>query len=275
MDAETGYSYYGYRYYNPETGRWINRDPIGEQGGLNLYGFVANDPMNLIDPFGLDFIAVGSNAAIRGVPAAVGGHLSITYWTESQYCIKEGDRKSGGVGSGEWKRGKSTRRGARFSDVPSKAQFAEVIELHFKKDFQTTYTTTTGGRDVERTDRVSISRVQHRTDTDNADLFVVIYADTKRQQEVGEKWRTIVNAARSCGYAEHGPFVRGQAARNWPNSLYGNLISGNSNNSNTFIRYLARSIGRSADVIPGRAHPGNSSPQPVRDARPAPVYVGD
>jgi len=53
VDAETGYSYYGFRFYNPETGRWINRDPIGEQGGLNLYGFVANDPMSNVDYFGL------------------------------------------------------------------------------------------------------------------------------------------------------------------------------------------------------------------------------
>jgi len=30
----------GYRFYNPELGRWINRDPIEEEGGLNLYGFV-------------------------------------------------------------------------------------------------------------------------------------------------------------------------------------------------------------------------------------------
>ena len=43
----------GMRYYNPTTGRWISRDPIGEEGGLNLYGFVGNDPINLIDSFGL------------------------------------------------------------------------------------------------------------------------------------------------------------------------------------------------------------------------------
>lgn len=40
----TGFYYYGYRYYNSETGRWPNRDPIEEEGGLNLYGFVGNDP---------------------------------------------------------------------------------------------------------------------------------------------------------------------------------------------------------------------------------------
>lgn len=40
-------------YYNPTTGRWLSRDPIAEQGGLNLYGFVLNNGVNNIDPVGL------------------------------------------------------------------------------------------------------------------------------------------------------------------------------------------------------------------------------
>jgi hypothetical protein len=42
----------GYRSYNPSTGRWLNRDPIGEQGGLNLYGFGPNSPVNGYDILG-------------------------------------------------------------------------------------------------------------------------------------------------------------------------------------------------------------------------------
>lgn len=52
-DAETGLYYYGYRYYDVETGRWLSRDPIGEQGGLNLYGMVGNDLISYIDILGL------------------------------------------------------------------------------------------------------------------------------------------------------------------------------------------------------------------------------
>ena len=40
-------------FYNPETGRWMNRDPIGERGGLNLYGMVGNDIVNKVDASGL------------------------------------------------------------------------------------------------------------------------------------------------------------------------------------------------------------------------------
>jgi RHS repeat-associated protein len=46
-------AYYGYRYYMPETGRWLSRDPIGENGGLNLYGYVENDGVNRWDYLGL------------------------------------------------------------------------------------------------------------------------------------------------------------------------------------------------------------------------------
>ena len=46
-------AYYGYRYYDPQTGRWPSRDPIEEEGGFNLYGFVGNDGVNGWDHLGL------------------------------------------------------------------------------------------------------------------------------------------------------------------------------------------------------------------------------
>ncbi len=52
-DESTGLSDYGYRFYSPITGRWINRDPLGEAGGINLYQMVGNNPVNFVDPWGL------------------------------------------------------------------------------------------------------------------------------------------------------------------------------------------------------------------------------
>jgi len=52
-DPETELLYYGYRYYHPGWGRWITPDPIGERGGINLYGFTHNSPTNAIDILGL------------------------------------------------------------------------------------------------------------------------------------------------------------------------------------------------------------------------------
>jgi RHS repeat-associated protein len=45
--------YYGYRYYDPVTGRWPSRDPIEEEGGINLYGFVENDGLHKFDSLGM------------------------------------------------------------------------------------------------------------------------------------------------------------------------------------------------------------------------------
>jgi len=52
-DEETGLVYYGMRFYSPTMGRFINRDPAEEGGGLNLHAFVGNNPINAADVLGL------------------------------------------------------------------------------------------------------------------------------------------------------------------------------------------------------------------------------
>ena len=52
QDPITGLYYYTYRYYDPLTGRWPSRDPIGEDGGENLYGFCYNNPQYWFDYLG-------------------------------------------------------------------------------------------------------------------------------------------------------------------------------------------------------------------------------
>jgi RHS repeat-associated protein len=66
---------YGYRYYDPVTGRWPSRDPIEEKGGINLYGFVQNSPTNLVDADG------------RIVPLVMLVVSTVTYGNAVKNCI--------------------------------------------------------------------------------------------------------------------------------------------------------------------------------------------
>jgi RHS repeat-associated protein len=57
--ARSGLNLALYRAYDFLTGRWLSRDPIGEEGELNLYGYVANNALNAVDTLGLDANDVG------------------------------------------------------------------------------------------------------------------------------------------------------------------------------------------------------------------------
>ena len=58
--AKSGLDMATYRFYDPDLGRWLNRDPIAERGEINLYGYVRNNPFRYIDILGLDpFMVTG------------------------------------------------------------------------------------------------------------------------------------------------------------------------------------------------------------------------
>jgi RHS repeat-associated protein len=58
-DASTGLYYFRSRYYDPQVGRFISEDPVGVSGGINLYAYAGNDPINGSDPMGTSFIPIG------------------------------------------------------------------------------------------------------------------------------------------------------------------------------------------------------------------------
>jgi hypothetical protein len=101
---------FGFRDYDPDTGRWTVKDPILFAGGsIDLYGYCLNDPVSLIDPSGLikwgtvfkgtvatvagglsvyggALLSMTGGGAVVGVPAVLGGAVSIG-WGVSQIII--------------------------------------------------------------------------------------------------------------------------------------------------------------------------------------------
>ena len=66
---ETGLIFYRARYYDPQIGRFISRDPVGFGGGINQYAYVGNNPTNFTDPSGLkaaDPVTTWVNNAYKG-----------------------------------------------------------------------------------------------------------------------------------------------------------------------------------------------------------------
>jgi RHS repeat-associated protein len=68
----SGLYYYLYRFYDPVVQRWINRDPIQENGGVNLYGFCYNSPQDYADPYGEQ---IPTTFPIGGLGGGLGGTI--------------------------------------------------------------------------------------------------------------------------------------------------------------------------------------------------------
>ena len=65
----------GERFYNPGLGRFLQRDPIGIRGGLNVYAYVCNSPLLRVDPAGLLFFETLAGAIGGAISGAVSGFI--------------------------------------------------------------------------------------------------------------------------------------------------------------------------------------------------------
>ncbi|NDY42366.1 RHS repeat-associated core domain-containing protein, partial [Dissulfurirhabdus thermomarina] len=82
LDEETGLHYNWHRYYDPATGRYLTPDPVGLAGGINLYAYVQNDPVNAVDPMGLatwtGYLHVVAGGEVFGGGLLTGGLKSVS-----------------------------------------------------------------------------------------------------------------------------------------------------------------------------------------------------
>ena len=77
FDAESGLHYIYFRDYDPKTGRYIEPDPIGLAGGMNLYSYVGGNPLSRVDPYGLDWIWQQSTANLYYESPGTGGFTEL------------------------------------------------------------------------------------------------------------------------------------------------------------------------------------------------------
>jgi RHS repeat-associated protein len=73
-DRDLGFVRFGWRDYDVKTGRWTAPDPIGEKGGdPDWYGYCLDDPVNGVDPAGLETKGSGISASLDGFGGSIGG----------------------------------------------------------------------------------------------------------------------------------------------------------------------------------------------------------
>ncbi len=95
----TGLYNFRARWYNPEWGRWLSPDPIGIEGGLNLYAFCHNNPVTSVDPHGNTPLITGAIGA--GVGAVTSGALALyrgNSWSQVGYAAARGALAGGVAG---------------------------------------------------------------------------------------------------------------------------------------------------------------------------------
>jgi RHS repeat-associated protein len=236
FDSETSLYYYGYRYYSPDLGRWISRDPIGEEGGSNLLGFANNSPTNIFDPHGLDFIALAArpigesaSADLKDVNLLM-SHLSIEYWV-SPCPAEEGVE----------------RFSVEYRNIVKGSDVIDSVELlrddrnwYAWKKFSAYGETSISYYWAEL--KVGVSVIAFNTS--RANRFMAVFGPAGNNKDrVKEMWQFVKDRARNYPFGEQsvaegrepqkGGF-RG-SFRNWPNSKY---FFPPGNNSNSFARWI-------------------------------------
>ena len=94
--SDTGLVLCGWRYYDPTTGRFLTRDPIGYAGGMNLYAFAGNNPVNYADPSGTNPLICGAVGA--GLGALFSGGMAYVHHQNVWRAVVRGATVGGVTG---------------------------------------------------------------------------------------------------------------------------------------------------------------------------------
>jgi RHS repeat-associated protein len=124
-----------YRAYDPTLTRWLSRDPSGEGGGLNLYGYAYNDPINFTDLLGLSGTLVVCSSGTTGI----GNHAWISYTPDGGKTTTYGTWGNNPTGAGnglfmnlELGRGADATRSAHLNDNEEKELY-NIIKNYIRE----------------------------------------------------------------------------------------------------------------------------------------------
>ena len=119
-DAETALYYYGYRYYSPELGRWVSKDPLGEVGSLNTLLCCQNNSINTVDILGLKVIAIEIGNYDNTV---AGAHFSIRDYVRQLQNVR---RVVSGITDASFAKSRATWNGVIFKG--SRREFIDLLD---------------------------------------------------------------------------------------------------------------------------------------------------
>ena len=121
LDEETGLYYYRARYYSPKLGRFLQTDPLGYYDSTNLYQYCLNNPVNYLDPWGLNFWTLYDSKFTTHIGAIVGSGNSFMYYSFQP----KGLAKPSGEGYLEKREFKSLKAAMKFAKQQKYEQFIE------------------------------------------------------------------------------------------------------------------------------------------------------
>ena len=101
FDDEAGLYYFGHRFYSPRIARWLTRDPIEEDGGLNLYAYCVNNPIMLSDKLGEDIYLFTGNDSGRWLNDQLHQSVGVDLWSKDG--MKTGRTSFTFAYNGNWK----------------------------------------------------------------------------------------------------------------------------------------------------------------------------